>query len=198
MVRANRLGSVASQQLRGDSAPTAPITPRFATNHRPGDSATFWGPQLSHRYGKPAQIGVSHQPDLPAREFQNGTFLVDKYNAADANAERKTRPGCAVDTGNIRRPPDVTNAAPQHGPRSAEQEPVVYPSNRERIEAAMKVEHAVASRAADDPAALVDHERNAADIGVSVCSRGYSPRPALVLGVIQRGATHEQASEVRS
>src|SRR5262249_31759093 len=84
----------------------------------------------------------------------------------DANAERKTRAGCAVDTGNIRRPPDVTNAAPQHGPRSAEQEPVVYPSNRERIEAAMKVEHAVASRAADYPAALVDHERNAADIGV--------------------------------
>src|SRR5262249_59968733 len=106
---------------------------------------------LPHRDGQAAQIGVSHQPDLPAREFQNSTFLVDKYNAADANAERKTRAGCAVDTGNIRRPPDVTNAAPQHGPRSAEQEPVVYPSNRERIEAAMKVEHAVASRAADDP-----------------------------------------------
>src|SRR5262249_4461020 len=124
------------------------------------------GSPLPHRDGKPAQISVSHQPDLPARELQNGTFLVDEYNAADANAERKTGAGCAVDTGDIRRPPDVTNAAPQHGPRSAEQEPVVYPSNREPIAAAVKVEHAVASRAADDPAALVDHERNATDIGV--------------------------------
>jgi len=56
---------------------------------------------LPHHDGKPAQIGVSHQPDLPARELQNSTFLVDEYNAADANAERKTRTGCAVDTGNI-------------------------------------------------------------------------------------------------
>src|SRR5262249_641481 len=119
-----------------------------------------------HHDSQPAQIGVSHQPDLPARELQNSTFLVDEYNAADANTECKTRAGCGVDTGNIRRPPDVTDAAPQHGPRSAKQDPVVYPSNIDRIEAAMKVERAVASRAADDPAALVNHERNAADIGV--------------------------------
>src|SRR6185437_762991 len=59
-----------------------------------------------------------------------------------------------------------TDAAPQHGPRSAEQEPVVYPSNIEPIAAAMKVERAVASRAPDEPAALVDHQRNAADIGM--------------------------------
>src|SRR5262249_36220884 len=124
------------------------------------------GSPLPHHDSQPAQIGVSHQPDLPSREFQNSTFLVDEYNAADANAERKTRAGCAVDTATIGRPPQVTNAAPKHGPRPAEQEPVVYPSNRERIEAAVKVERAVASRAADDPAALVDHERNATDIGV--------------------------------
>src|SRR5262249_46734429 len=121
---------------------------------------------LPHRDGQAAQIGVGHQPDLPARELQNGSLLVDECNAADANAERKTRAGCAVDTGNIRRPPDVTDPAQQHGPRSAEQEPVVYPSNIELIAAAVKVERAVASRAPDDPAALVDHKCNAADIGV--------------------------------
>jgi hypothetical protein len=159
--RTQRQGAV--DQLLAASAFFAYIGPTLRLEY---PQLSVGADQLPHRDGKPAQVGVSHQPDLPAREFQNGTFLVGKHNRADAAAERKARAGCAVDAGNVRRALDVTHPAVEHGPRSAEQQAVVYASDRERIAAAMEVQRAVAGRAADDPAALVDHERNAAGIGV--------------------------------
>src|SRR5262249_16285837 len=88
------------------------------------------------------------------------------HNRADAAAERKARAGCAVDASNVRRALDVTHPAVEHGPRSAEQQAVVYASDRERITAAMEVQRAVASRPGDGPAARVDDERDAAGIRV--------------------------------
>jgi hypothetical protein len=40
--------------------------------------------QLFHRDRKPAQVGVRHWPDLPARELQNGALLIGEHNRADA------------------------------------------------------------------------------------------------------------------
>src|SRR4029077_4452719 len=76
--------------------------------------------------------------------------------------------GCGVDAGNVRRALDVAHSTAQHRLRSAEQKAVVYAANSKPIAAAAEGERAAASRATDDPAALIDRKRNAATIGIRV------------------------------
>src|SRR6187399_761155 len=114
------------------------------------------GHWLPHRDRKPTQVDVRHQPDLPARQFQYGALLIGEYDRTNPAAERKARAGRGVDPRNVRRNSDVTDAPIQHGPRSAEQQTIIYAADRERIVTAVEREHAVAGRPTDDPAALVD------------------------------------------
>ena len=44
------------------------------------------GPILIYRDRYPAQVGVRHQPHLPARELQNGAILVGEHDRADTAA----------------------------------------------------------------------------------------------------------------
>jgi hypothetical protein len=105
----------------------------------------FSGP-LPHRDRKPAQVGVRHQPDLPARQFQYSALLIGEYDGANPAAERKARAGRGVDPRNVRRNMDITDAPIQDGPRSAEQQAVIYAADGERIAAAVEAERAVAGR----------------------------------------------------
>src|SRR5262249_51994567 len=74
--------------------------------------------------------------------------------------------GRAVDAGDIARTIDIADAAAQHCLRAAEHQAVVEAADRQRISAPMKIQYAATAGAADDPARLVDRERNGAAVGM--------------------------------
>src|SRR6478735_5333868 len=129
---------------------------------------------LPHRDREAAEIGVRHQADLMPRQFKHRALLVAQHDRARTAADRKARAGCAVDAGDVGGTKDVADAAAQHRLRAAEHQAVIEAAGRQRITAAMEVQHAAAAGTADDPARLVDRELHKALVGM----RGGGQRDA--------------------
>jgi hypothetical protein len=62
---------------------------------------------------KPAEIGVHHQADLKAFQFQDRAFVVGEPDKPRADADRGARAGRAIDTRNVGWPEDVKHAPTQ-------------------------------------------------------------------------------------
>src|SRR6188472_860939 len=144
-------------------APPRCFQTRSRNHERLGAPSAF--AKLPHRDRKSAQVGIRHQPDLPARELENGALLVGEHDRADAADDGKACASGGVDAGNVRWTLDVAHPALQHRPRTAEHQAVVDAADRKRIAAAVEAERAMAGRAADDPAALEDDEGDTAGVG---------------------------------
>ena len=128
-------------------------------------------PKLLHRDGEAAEVGVRHQPDLPALELQHSALLIGEHDGACAAAEGQPRARRAIDAGHVGGAADILHPAAQHGLRSAEHETIVDAADRERINSAAEGEGAVAPRSADNPAGFVDRQNDPA----AVCARMLNP-----------------------
>src|SRR6185437_14862343 len=95
-----------------------------------------------------------------------------EHDGAGAVDDGQASTGGAVDAGDVGGAVDVADAAAQDGFRAAEDEAVIDAAGREPIFAAAEMQHAASARAADDPAALPDHERH----GTFLRARGSEAR----------------------
>jgi hypothetical protein len=125
------------------------------------------GRPLSHRDRKAGEIGVGHQAELTAGEFQHRALLVAQHDGAGAAADGKASAGCSVNAGDIGRTIDAADAAVQHGLRSSEHQAVIQSADRKRISPSVEGERAAAAGRADDPAAFINRQRHRAAVGAS-------------------------------
>src|SRR5262245_47379375 len=101
--------------------------------------------RLFHRDREPAEIGVRHQPDLPARELENGALLVGEHDRPDAGTHREAYAGRSINAGNVGGALDVFHPPAKDSLRAAEHEAVVEAADPERIAAAAEIERAAAA-----------------------------------------------------
>src|SRR5579859_2371368 len=124
---------------------------------------------LSQADRQPAQIRIRHQAELMPCQFERDAPGVGEQDAAHAAADHDAGAARRIGARDIRRPPDVADAAAQHRARSTEHETIIDAANRERITATMEIQYAAAAVAADDPSGLDDRELHIAFIGA--CGR---------------------------
>src|SRR4051812_46622909 len=130
---------------------TAPRSRRWPRNsrasagtrtNRPGNSAAA---RSAQRDREPAQVGVDHQPGLPAAQLQYRALLVGQDDRPDAAADRGPGAARAIDAGDIGRPVDIADHPRQISLRGAEHEAKVQPADRQRIAPAVERQRAAAA-----------------------------------------------------
>ena len=69
---------------------------------------------LVDRDRESAEVGIGHQPDLPARKLEHRALLIGEHDRAGAAADGKTRARRGIDAFDVGGALDILHAAAQH------------------------------------------------------------------------------------